>query len=306
MHAWYMIQHRFYWLQSYLVHCKQMLHYMFSASYQDQYFHFLTWPRDNIFYFQNCWWKTFPWWPFIPVGLNQNTSTIFRRRWQISAYHIADDLVSYFLAMKKSSSAMCEIIDIKLQANKPHFQDNKYSLSPCYNFLETFGEVIWMIDTSVKINYQAIYTIRLPTFQPPLPKLKQYIYLHIHILGHELITLYIYNIKSRKYANNSRDKHSIKNLWWQNGISSFTLVGSETRARNTMFPRVSSTHAVMKIMTAKKPTCVSADLYFFWIINVNVEHLGPILKDSQQFFLLLTFRSLPPFLRQTIIWPRQV
>lgn len=42
---------------------------------------------------------------------------------------------------------MCEITDIRLHANKPHFQDNKYSLSPCYNFLETFGEVIWTIDT---------------------------------------------------------------------------------------------------------------------------------------------------------------
>lgn len=52
MHDWYMIQHQSCWLQSYLVHSKQMLHYMFSVSYQDQYFHFLTQPPDNIFIFR--------------------------------------------------------------------------------------------------------------------------------------------------------------------------------------------------------------------------------------------------------------
>lgn len=42
---------------------------------------------------------------------------------------------------------MCEIIDIRLWANEPRFQDNKYLLSPYYNFLETFEEVIWKIHT---------------------------------------------------------------------------------------------------------------------------------------------------------------
>lgn len=115
---------------------------------------------------------------------------------------------------------------------------------------------------SVKISYQAKYIIRLSTSQTPLPKLKQYVYLHIHILGHELIAFNIHIMKSREYANNSRDKHSTENLFWENCISFFTLVGPETRARN-MFPRVSSAHAVMKIVMTKKTTCVSADFYFF-------------------------------------------